>query len=145
MNPRYCRYTSTQFRSLGYPDPEHFIGSRELVDPFPEVSATEREMFAYGKFKSIIKVLFAESRHPEFDALVTENSSPEVRNFVNNFLFKQIQCLPACSTDEDAFNSIIPRDVQTEAELRPYLDNLKQYISDYRASKQQSVEPPKPE
>lgn len=130
MNPKYCRYTPSMLRSLGYE--YDFSLNRLLCIPDEAHALTQSEIFAYGGFKEIIKILFSDSRHPEFEALVTENSSPEVLSFVNNFLMKQINSVPASASDEDAFNMIIPRSVQTESELRPYLDNLKQFISESR-------------
>lgn len=132
MNPKFCRYTPSMLRSLGYIF--DFSSNRLLVIPDEVESRFQSEIFAYGGFKDIIKTLFADSRHPEFETLVTENSSPEVVSFVNNFLMKQIDFVPASSSDDEAFDMIIPRSVQSEAELRPYLDNLKQFISESRKS-----------
>lgn len=130
MNPKYLRYTKSMLCSLGYSCDT--LSNHELVNPFPSDSIEEKEIFAYGNFKGIIKTLFADTWTPEFSSILSQNSAPEVLSFVNNFLMRKIESLPSSSSDEVAFNLIIPRSVQSDSELRPYLDNLKQFITESR-------------
>lgn len=131
MNPKYCRYSSAMRSSLGYS--VDFSNVRHLRTSSLVASSRASELFSYGNFKGIILELFSDSRTPEFDNLLTQNSSPEVVNFVNNFLFKEIQTLPPAVSDEEAFATIIPRSVSTDAELAPYLDKLRGVISEARS------------
>lgn len=140
---RNSRYTSSMFRSLGLTD--EFNNSPDMPMASPEQIAKD-ELFAYGNYKELIQTLFKDGfSYGDLHKIVTQSSDQGVVTFVNNFLFKSLPKLPGYPTDEDAFNSIIPRSVQTEAELRPYLDNLKQFISDYRSEHEENSEPSKPD
>lgn len=116
--------------------------------PVPVMSDFEKasmDAFAYGDYKTIIQTLFKDGfSYGDLQRVVTQNSDPAVVSFVNNFLFKELDALPSCTTDEDAFASIIPRSVSTEAELRPYLDNLKNFIKEYREANSSSSDPETP-
>lgn len=130
MRSKYCRYSPDSLRVLsGSP---HFNNCTEM--PFTDLDKAKQDLFSFGNYKSIICTLFSDpDSRPDFNSLLSEKSSPEVISFVNNFLMKEIQTLPPALSDEDAFNSIIPRSAQSEAEIRPYLDALKQFIADNRS------------
>lgn len=131
MKTKYRRYSVSDMVSLGYSP--HFANCTAMRSTAQDSSKSE--IFAYGNFKSIIKILFSDiDSRPGLDGTLTSSTSPEVVNFVNNFLMREIRCQPPLRSDDDAFNSIIPRSVQTESELRPYLDNLKQFISEARSN-----------
>lgn len=136
MRTEFCRYTPEMFQALGLnPDARQFH-----VMTVTEEDLQRQRLFAYGDFEAIIKTLFDNpDARPGFDNLLSENSAPEIVSFVNNFLMKEIQTIPPMQSDEDAFASIIPRSVQTEGELRPYLDNLKKFISENRPKPQTDV------
>lgn len=123
----YLKYSAETLSRLGL-NPHHCDA---VSMPVTVEDKTRARVFAYGNFENIIKVIFADGI-PDFSKLVTSHSDPAVRDFVNNFLMKEIPRIPPASTDEEAFAMIIPRSVQTESELRPYLDLLKNYISSAR-------------
>lgn len=97
----------------------------------------KQNIFAYGRFENIIKTIFSNG-NVDIRTLLSSTSSPEVREFVDNFLMKEISTMPPSSTDEEAFATIIPRLCQTESELRPYLDGLKGLISEARRQLEES-------
>lgn len=119
-----CRYTKTQYESLGY-DPT-VIGTR--VNFATEENAEVISGSVKGKFISVINALFDSkdgSLDNAVDKYVSENAPESVRSFVQNVLLQETQPLPSAPDDATAFDTLIPRSVSTMAEIAPYLDHIK--------------------
>lgn len=127
------RYTDAQLRSLGYnPDTRKYITNLASSDNY-----VKNRSALLGRFKNVIDVLF-DSSDGALDSnpasLIGENAPESVKTFAKNVLLCDVQAFRAAPDDETAFNMLIPRTAQTSAELRPYLDGIRNYISERRQS-----------
>lgn len=128
MLPSRSRYTLKQLRSLGYSGPD---------DGYPVCIASDNrddiDAIVKGKFKNIIDVIFDSndgSLQNKINDLVSENSPASVRMFVQNFLFQPVEALQSAPDDQSALDMLIPRSVQTSAELAPYISSLTKMVGD---------------
>lgn len=131
MDKSVCRYSRSQFESMGLSD--EFNGqSYDLLYR----GNCDMKKIARGKFGEILDVLY-DSNETSLDnnlrALVSENAPDHVKAFVNNVLLCDVPALRAAPDDETAFNCLIPRSAQTSRELAPYLDTIRSLISEKRA------------
>lgn len=136
MKREYCRYTEAQLKSLGY-TPRF---DEDVLKPNRDNKSTLRDI-ALGQMKNIIEVLFS-SKDGRLDndlsSVVSENAPESVRSFVNNVLLCPIQTLQSAPDDETAFRCLIPRDAYTPEEVKPYLNNIREFISESRTKFNQS-------
>lgn len=133
MHPSICRYSKVQFKSLGLTDRFNDC----VVSPIDKTEHEKQLSFVKGKFANVIDLLF-DSCDGSLDNCVSkyvgENAPECVRSFVNNILLSPVQALPPAGSDDVALEMIIPRSVQTSAEMQPYLDNFRQIVSDAQAA-----------
>lgn len=132
MHPKFCRYTDDQLKILGY--------NPSLNTCTVKCSTVENQRkideLVKGKFAMIIDAIFT-SKDGKLDNVlglqVSENAPQAVRSFMQNVLMADVGEIQAAPDDETALNCIIPRHCQTQSEMRPYMDSIKQFIADSRA------------
>ncbi len=132
------RYTKDQLKSLGYV-PVH---NNKVMEDYNH-NQSRRFAIVKGKFANIIDILF-DAKDGYLDNLQTiqssENTPIEVRMFIQNVMSVDIPSLKSAPDDDAAFESLIPRSVQTSSELAPYISYCKDKFSELRQkySKQSS-------
>lgn len=127
-------YTPQQMRVLGL-SPNNHPNYRIVL---PDIS--DIRDLVYGKFSNILEVIFS-SKGTQLDDLlkvtVSENAPESVRNFCNNLL-TAIPSLQSSPNDDIAFDTIVPRSVQSASEFEPYLNVMRSKYDDvvarYKAS-----------
>lgn len=129
MERKHCRYSDDQLRSLGL-SPETLDYKVNLV----EDGARETiESMIFGQFKSVIELLFgSKDGNLDYQAFrdVTSNSSPVVQQFAANILLRDITPVDfGDMTDDQIFDTLIPRSMQSQGDISPYLDKLKDVVS----------------
>lgn len=133
MLRKYCRYTPSQLRSLGL-DPDYVPIERPDINT--EENKKRHQELIFGQFRSVIDLLFdSKDGSLDYDALnhVTSSASPVVQQFASNVLAASIQSLQSAPDDETAFEAIIPRRLHSQGDIAPYLERLKQEVSDIRS------------
>lgn len=128
------RYSAAQYRGLGYkPSDADTCLSRESRDRLDQI--------VKGQFKEVIDIIFS-STDGSLDsnpaALISPSAPLEVQTFAKAFLLQNINPAKAAPDDDTAFDMLVPRSVQTTAELAPYID----YIRNEVTSKLQSNDTP---
>lgn len=127
------RYSVNAFRSLGYSEDFRNLN----ISLRDENAGSEISDFVLGQFKTVAKILF-DSNDGGLDynpmKYINDNSPEIVKRFAQQVLLCDVQAFRAAPDDDTAFDMIVPRQLQTSAELSPYLDKLKSYISDQRAA-----------
>lgn len=92
----------------------------------------EINQLVYGKFRNILELIFS-SQGTELDDIfkisISENAPDSVKMFANNML-AAVHALPASPNDDVAFDTIIPRAIQTSSEFQPYLDYMRKQYDD---------------
>lgn len=127
MKSKFKRYTPAMMRSLGY-----FIDHEEK--PLGAASLSTKEFFdkfVRGKFRDMLNLLYNStdgSLDSDIQKYVSPNAPSEVREFVNNILLTPHDSLLSAPNDDVAFDSIIPRDIQTRSLLTPHIESLKRDI-----------------
>lgn len=124
---RKSRYTDAQLISLGY-SPEVNKYSVCLLSSDAHI---KRKQIVLGAFANVINVLFSSSDGSldnNINSLVTENCPPSVRTFLEKFLCQPVKPLPSAPDAATAFDLIIPRSVQSSADLAPYIDNMRTIV-----------------
>lgn len=119
-------YTPTQMKSLGLtPNVENVY----VIFPTDRDEINE---LVYGKFRNILELIFS-SKGTELDDVfkvsISENAPESVKMFAQNMM-AAVQALPASPNDDIAFDTIIPRAVQTSAEFQPYLEYMREQYDD---------------
>lgn len=134
-------YTPNQMRSLG-------LAPNDAPNYKVIIEKSDIKALVYGKFKTILETIYS-SKGTELDDIlkvtISENAPESVRMFAQN-LSSVVQALPGAPNDDVAFDTIIPRSVQSSAEFEPYLEHFRaQYdevVANYKA---RQAEPPKTE
>lgn len=130
-------YSNAQMISLGLAPNDH--PNYRVV--LPDIS--DIHDLVYGKFGNILEVIFS-SKGTQLDDLlkitVSENAPESVRNFASNLL-SSVPALAASPNDDIAFETIVPRSIQSASEFEPYLDSMRQkydeIVAQSRAAQQQ--------
>lgn len=133
-------YTDTQMLSLGHrPNPLNIYVILPEKDEIRDL--------VYGKFKNILEIIFSSEGtqlDDVFKVSISENAPESVRMFAQNMM-AAVQALPAMPNDDIAFDTIVPRSVQTSSEFQPYLDYMRTQYDDVVARYKQSDVQPNPE
>lgn len=128
MDKKYCRYSEKALKNLGVP--VHSMN-------FNKVDKDDSRYIdmAIGNFKNIIDIIYSSSDGSldnDISKLNSMNLPPEVKQFISSILSNETPAFPAAGTSDVAFDSIIPRSVQTTSELQPYIRRVQNYISERR-------------
>lgn len=142
MRKEYSRFTPRMMRSLGYP-----VRYNMPMGVFTDEDQRQQSNLVKGKFANIIDVLFDSNDMSLDNAVskyVSENAPEDVKMFVQNVLMRPVEPLSAAPDDETAFEMIIPRRAQSQLEMQPYLDNMRQIVTDARAAYEAAQQQPQP-
>lgn len=135
MHPKFCRYSKEQFSALGLTDQFN----EKVVLPGCPLQLSKQLSMVKGGFANVIDLLF-DSRDGSLDNAVSkyvgENAPECVKSFVQNILLAPVKSIQSAPNDDVALEMIIPRSAQTASEMAPYLDNMRQIVSDARAAVQ---------
>ncbi|MDE5568266.1 MAG: hypothetical protein K2J12_07470 [Muribaculaceae bacterium] len=132
MRKEYSRFTPRMMRSLGYP-----VRYNMPMGTMTKEQIKQQTALVKGRFANIIDLLFDSNDMSLDNAVskyVSENAPEDVRMFVQNVLMCPVQSLAAAPDDDTAFEMIIPRHAQSQQEMQPYLDNMRQIVTDARAA-----------
>lgn len=137
----HSRYTPEQLRHL-HVNLEQNAAFTTMARPSSECAYDD---IFYGKFKSIIRILY-QSQNPvslcnDVIESLSESVSPDVANFVNNWLRKSFPVIQGCPDDDVAFDMIVPRSVQSVEELRPYIETLTGWFDEHQALQTPKTDP----
>lgn len=114
-------------RSLGY-----FVDHEEK--PLGAASLATKEFFdkfVRGKFRDMLNLLYSSSDgnlDNDLQKYISPNAPSEVREFVQNILLQPKENIFGAPSDDVAFETIIPRDVQCRSYLAPHIDALKREV-----------------
>lgn len=132
MNPKYCRYTPAMIKSLGM----HRGSAQNQTNLAVPNGLDDIQRQTLGQFKNIIDILYS-STDGRLDSnpmrFIGDNVSDTVKTFAANVLLCPITSLKAAPDDDTAFDMLIPRSAQSAAELKPYLNYLRDYVSQKQA------------
>ncbi|AXF52799.1 MAG: hypothetical protein [Microviridae sp.] len=124
-------FTEKQLKKCGYPVVENCY----VVEDYTH-NRSRLHQIVKGKFSNILDVIFT-AQGGKLDNVLelrtSENTPQSVRMFIDNVLCADIQAFQSAPTDEAALEALVPRNVQTQREFAPYLDFVKQRISEYRS------------
>lgn len=126
--PRHSRYSDSMLLGLGLSPVGRYLPDFVSKDS----DLVEMLKWSKGDFANIIDAIFDGSHVNIFDKLTSSSTPAHVKEFINNFLMKRISVVPSHYNDDEAFDSIIPRSLQTSAELSPYLDKLRSLVQEAR-------------
>lgn len=129
MFPRYCRVPDYCYDNLGL---NYSNNDLSFYKPHEFRHVVTMNEIALGKFKSILKLIYSSndgSLDNNISKLVSENAPQCVRDFVNNFLLREVPSLSPAPDDDVAFSTILSRHVGTLSELQDYVDTISDYVS----------------
>lgn len=93
-----------------------------------------------SKFCNIIKLIYQRdntvSLGMEQVLIATQSTSLDVKQFIDNWLLKELPAMPSAPDDDIAFASIIPRSIGTLSQASEYLDNLAISLQNAQANNQ---------
>lgn len=124
------RFTKNQLKKLGYPITEHY----KVVEDYAH-NASRLSQIVKGKFANIIDVIFTAKEgalNNLIDLQTSENTPPSVKMFIQNVMMADIPAVASAPDDETALDALIPRSVQTSAEIAPFVDFIKDKVCDIR-------------
>ena len=119
-------------RSLGYP-----VRYNMDMGTMDASQAKQHSKLVKGRFANIIDLLYDSTDMSLDNAVskyVSENAPEDVRMFVQNVLMRPVEPLAAAPDDDTAFEMIIPRSAQSQQEMLPYLENMRNIVADARAA-----------
>lgn len=119
-------------RSLGYP-----VRYNMDMGTIDAAQAKQHSKLVKGRFANIIDLLYDSTDMSLDNAVskyVSENAPEDVRMFVQNVLMRPVEPLAAAPDDDSAFEMIIPRSAQSQQEMKPYLENMRNIVADARAA-----------
>lgn len=111
-----------------------------IPEQFPDTSlkcnvdAGHSALF-YGKFRTIIQSIYKSENPVDLCSALginlSEHASPDVVNFVRNFLLQPIPAISGAPDDDSAFDILIPNDCYTRSRIAPYLDHIENFINSF--------------
>lgn len=128
------KFSPYQLRKLGLEPSFHKFPCE--LDNKP---ADEFRQQVLSKFSNVIKVLFSSDDgglDNDYLNVGSEHTHPDANAFLANWLLKPVTPLSGCSTYEEAFDMIIPRNAQTSAELAPYIEKFGNIVKSEFESRQ---------
>ena len=138
MLREHCLYTDAQLKRMGF-NPDNFNHPVCL----PDSNKEDVLSFVKGKFANVIDAIFTSTDGSLDNVLamsVSEHAPQSVQTFIRNVLMCDVQAVQAAPDDETAFDTLIPRSAQSSAEIAPYLDSLRQIVSDARERAMSSIQ-----
>lgn len=90
---------------------------------------------AMSKFGDVLRVIYESpdgNLVNDLQQFVSENSSPDLRAFVQNVLLVDIPSFKAAPDDETAFEMIVPRSLGSVADFQPFRNRILSLVSKYR-------------
>lgn len=137
---KFSRFTERQLRHMFVDIEQNKAGSfvkqcfdSDLID------------IVNSKFGNIIKLIYQRdntvSLGMEQVLIATQSTSPDVKQFIDNWLLKELPAIPSAPDDDIAFASIIPRSIGTLSQASEYLDNLATSLQNAQTDNQPTPSP----
>lgn len=124
-------FTDEQLLKMGYVP----VPNSKIVEDYSH-NRSRLNQIVKGKFANILDVIFT-AKGGKLDnvleLLTSENTPASVKMFIDNVLCADLQSFQSAPDDDSALEALVPRSVQTQKEFAPYLDFVKERISDFRS------------